>query len=92
MTKAELVDAVHNGAGVPDLTKKTTGEIIDAVFEAVKESVADDGRFAFPGFGTFTVKARQGRTGRNPRTGAAIEIPASKTVAFKPAPAFKDDL
>ena len=92
MTKAELVDAVHDASGVPDLTKKKTAEIIDAVFDSLKGAVAEDGRFAFPGFGTFAVKERQARTGHNPRTGAVIKIPASKTVGFKPAPTFKGDL
>ena len=92
MTKAELIDAVYDQAGIPEFTKKTTGDFVDAVFGAVKESIVDDGRFAYPGFGTFTVKQRQARTGRNPRTGATIQIPESKTVGFKPAPAFKDQL
>ncbi len=92
MTKAELVDAVHDAAGVPDLTKKKTAEIVDAVFEALKGAIAEDGRFAFPGFGTFAVKERQARTGHNPRSGDVIDIPASKTVGFKPAPALKQGL
>lgn len=92
MTKAELIDAVHGKAALPDITKKTTGEIVDAVFDAVKGAIGEDGRFSYPGFGTFSVKTRQGRTGRNPRTGATISIPESKTVGFKPAPTFKDGL
>lgn len=92
MTKAELIDAVVQNAGVPDLTKKATGEILDAVFEAVKDSISADGRFSAPGFGTFSVKTRLARSGRNPRTGETIEIPASKSVGFKPAPALKQAL
>lgn len=92
MTKADLIEAVIERAGVPDLTKKTTGEIIDGVFDAVKEAIGDDGRFSMPGFGTFSVKTRQARSGRNPRTGATIQIPESKTVGFKPAPVFKQAL
>lgn len=92
MTKAELIGAVHEQAGLPDITKKTTGELIDALFDALKDAIAKDGRFSYPGFGTFTVKKRKARTGHNPRTGATIKIGASKTVGFKPAPAFKGDL
>ncbi|MDY0059313.1 MAG: HU family DNA-binding protein [Myxococcota bacterium] len=89
MTKAELIEAIQAHT---DASKKTTGEIIDAVFENVKKSIKDEGRFSYPGFGTFNTRERKSRTGRNPRTGAAINISASKTVAFKPAPAFKDNL
>lgn len=92
MTKSELVDAVFEAAALPDITKKTTGEIVDAVFEALKDTVVEHGRFSYPGFGTFSVKKRQGRTGRNPRTGDAIEIPESRTVGFKPAPGLKEAL
>lgn len=89
MTKAELIEAIQAHT---DASKKTTGDIIDAVFENVKKSIMKDGRFSYPGFGTFNVRERKARTGRNPRTGSAINIAASKTVSFKPAPAFKDSL
>jgi len=92
MTKAELVNKVHECAGVPDFTKKNTGELVEALFEALKEAIKQDGRFAYPGFGTFAVKTRKPRTGHNPQTGEAIAIGESKTVSFKPAPAFKDSL
>jgi DNA-binding protein HU-beta len=92
MTKAELIDAVHETVGLPGVTKKTTGELVDTLFGVLKENIAQDGRFSFPGFGTFTVKERAARTGRNPRTNETIQIPGGKTVGFKPAPAFKDAL
>lgn len=92
MTKADLIDAVIDRTGLPGLTKKTTGQVVDALFDSVKEALAADGRFSMPGFGTFAVKARQGRTGRNPRTGATIQIPASKSIGFKAAPALKQAL
>lgn len=91
MTKAELIDAVK-GQGPDGLTKKDTAAIVEAVFETLRGAITKDGRFSYPGFGTFTVKSRKARDGRNPRTGAPIQIPASKTVGFKPAPAFKDAL
>ncbi len=89
MTKADLIDAVH--ANAEGLSKKTVGEIVDATFDALSAAIKD-GRFSYPGFGTFTVKENQARDGRNPQTGEKIRIPASKTVRFKPAPKFKDSL
>ncbi|OGQ95351.1 MAG: integration host factor, partial [Deltaproteobacteria bacterium RIFOXYA12_FULL_61_11] len=65
-------------------------EICDHLFNVVADTVHHDARFSWPGFGTWTVRARAARRGRNPQTGAVIDIPASKTVAFKVAPALKD--
>ena len=59
-----------------------------SILEGTRTEV--EGRFAVPGFGTFDVKTRAARKGRNPKTGEEIDIPASKTVAFKPAGALKD--
>ncbi|MFQ5509358.1 MAG: HU family DNA-binding protein [Leptospirillia bacterium] len=90
MTKAELINAVaSDGAG---LSKKGVEQIVDSVFAAVAEAVSKEGRFAYPGFGTFTVKSRAARTGRNPQTGQTIKIPASKNVGFKASPSFKSSL
>ena len=91
MTKAELLEEVKGAKGV-DLTKKQTEAVLNSVFEAVRIAVKRDKRFSFPGFGTFTVRARKPRKGRNPRTGAPITIKASKTVGFKPAPKLKSVL
>lgn len=90
MTKAELIEQVY--ANNEGLTKKQTQDVVDSVFTSLSEAIKKDGRFTYPGFGTFTVKERASREGRNPRTGDAIKIPASKTVGFKPAPKFKDSL
>ena len=92
MTKSELVDAVQRGVKGVDLSKRATEEVIDCVFETAAKAVKKDKRLAFPDFGTFTVRLRKARTGRNPKTGEAIKIKASKTVAFKPAPRFKNAL
>jgi DNA-binding protein HU-beta len=91
MTKAELIEMVHEQAG-EGLSRKTTVDVIEAVFTAVTKSLIDDGRFSAPGFGTFTVKDRKARKGRNPRTGAEIDIPASRTVGFKVAAGLKTAL
>ena len=91
MTKADLINAVADSLG-GEMTKKATGEAVQAVFDALAGAIEGDGRFSYPDFGTFKVKDRKARKGRNPRTGNPINIPASKTVGFKPAPKFKDSL
>ena len=75
MTKAEFIDHVH-GELDSKLTKKDTGVAIQAVFDALKQAIKGDGRISYPDFGTFTVKTRAARQGRNPRTGKALTIPA----------------
>lgn len=90
MTKAELLDSISKGN--KDLTKKQVGEVVEAVFTAVGNAIKKDGTFAYPGFGTFKVRKRKAREGRNPQTGETIKIKASKTVGFKPAKAMKDRL
>jgi nucleoid DNA-binding protein len=94
MTKAELIDAVNQRAANEeiDLTKKDTRTLVDIVFETVSGSIEDEQRFSYPKFGTFNVKHRKAREGRNPQTGDPIQIPASNTVGFKPSPTLKDQL
>lgn len=91
MTKAELIDEVHKNVD-GNLTKKETSQAVQAVFDTLAEAIRKDERFSFPGFGTFKLKERAPRKGRNPQTGQSITIPASKTVSFKPAPGLKDEL
>ncbi|HAA59220.1 MAG TPA: integration host factor [Myxococcales bacterium] len=92
MTKSELIDQVISNTDNDKLTKKLAEQVIEQTFEAIKNGLLEESRFSFPGFGTFTVKERAARKGRNPRTGETIDIPASRTVAFKPAPKFKEKL
>lgn len=91
MTKAQLIDAIHKSYK-GDISKKLVGDVLDTLFATMKAALKKDKRFSFPKFGTWTVKNRKARAGRNPQTGAAIKIPASKTVGFKPAPDFKSKL
>lgn len=91
MTKQQLIDRVVEGSHV-SLSKKNAGEVLDALFGQVGRAVCEDGRFVWPGFGTFKVKERAARQGRNPRTGEPMDVKASKTVGFKPAPALRDSL
>ena len=88
MTKAELVHVVA-GKG---MTKKAAAEMVDALFETVAKSIKKEKRFSYPGFGTWTVRERKARMGRNPQTGEAIKIKASKTVGFKPSAELKKGL
>jgi len=89
MTKGDLIDAVAKGA---KLNKRTAGDVIDTTFEALARAIRKDKRFQVPGFGTFSVRSRKARKGRNPQTGAEIAIKASRTVGFKPAPGLKKGL
>ncbi|MDD5434334.1 MAG: HU family DNA-binding protein [Nitrospira sp.] len=89
MTKAEFVDAIQKAAKGSTLSKRETEDLVDSIFDVLSKSIKKDKRFAFPGFGTFSVRSRKARSGRNPRTGETIKIKASKTVSFKPAPKLK---
>lgn len=91
MTKAELIDKVAGTKGL-DLSKRAVEEIVDAAFNTVAQAIRREKRFSYPGFGTFTVRSRKARLGRNPQTGEEIRIKASRTVGFKPAPSLKDSL
>jgi DNA-binding protein HU-beta len=92
MNKQELIDAVAKRVDKMDVSKAAVKEIIDTAFEEIAKAIKKEKRFQMPAFGTFTVKTRKARTGRNPKTGEAIKIKASKTVGFKPAPNVKDTL
>ena len=92
MTKDELIVAVVKSCKGDDVSKRLAGDIVDATFQAIAKTVKKEKRFAMPGFGTFTVRNRKARKGRNPQTGEEIKIKASKTVGFKPAPTLKNSL
>lgn len=89
MTKGELIDAVARSANI---SKVTAGEAVDATFDQIARAIKKSRRFQVPGFGTFTVRSRKARKGRNPQTGALINIKASRTVGFKAAPVLKKGL
>lgn len=89
MTKGDLINVVAKGA---KLSKRAAGDAVDATFESLSRAIKKDKRFQVPGFGTFTVRSRKARKGRNPQTGAEITIKASRTVGFKPAPSLKKGL
>jgi DNA-binding protein HU-beta len=87
MTKADLIEKVQSSNGA--LSKRQVAHLVDEVFGQLARAIRKDKRFSMPGFGTFTVKRRAGRVGRNPRTGAEIRIAPTKTVGFRPAPELK---
>jgi len=87
MNKAELVDAV---AGAANLSKADAGRAVDAVVSSIASSLQKGEQVSVVGFGTFSVKHRAARAGRNPRTGETIQIKASNVPGFKAGKALKD--
>ena len=87
MNKTELINAV---AQKTELPKKDAAKAVDAVFGTIQETLAEGEKVQLIGFGNFEVRDRAARKGRNPQTGAEIQIPASKVPAFKPGKALKD--
>lgn len=91
MTKAELIERLQKGAG-KDLSKRALGDLVDEIFGHIGKAVKRKKRFSYPGFGTFRLQKRAARIGRNPKTNEEVQIPAHKTVVFKPAPNLKSSL
>ncbi len=89
MNKSELIAAVAEKA---NLKRKDAGEAVDAVVDTIREKLGTGEEVSIVGFGTFAVKERAARTGRNPRTGESIDIAAAKSPVFKPGKALKDSL
>ncbi len=87
MNKGELVDAVAEKANV---TKKQAEAALTAVFDVIQSSVAAGDKVTLVGFGSFEARERQAREGRNPKTGEAMTIPATKVPAFSAGKLFKD--
>ncbi len=87
MNKTELIAAVTQSAG---LTKKDTERVINAAIDTITANLAANGKVQISGFGTFEVKTREARVGRNPHTKEAVEIPATKVPVFKASKALKD--
>jgi len=87
VNKAELIEAVAEGA---DISKASATRAVDTMIEKITQALKQGDQVTLVGFGTFTVKERAARTGRNPRTGESINIPASKNPTFKAGKALKD--
>ena len=80
MTKADLVEAISEGTG---LSKKDTGVVVDLILENISRALCEGDKVELRGFGSFKVKERRSRKARNPRTGAAVEVPAKLVPYFK---------
>ncbi|MEM9667741.1 MAG: HU family DNA-binding protein [Pseudomonadota bacterium] len=87
MNKGDLTKAVASASG---LSNSDAGSAVDAVFDAIADSVKNREKVSIAGFGTFEAKTRGAREGRNPATGEKIKIPEKTSAAFKPATALKD--
>lgn len=89
LTKNDLASALANNH---NLTQKDALEVVGALFGAISDELAKGGEVRVHGFGAFQIRERAARDGRNPKTGEAMKIAASKTVGFKPAKGLKDAL
>ena len=91
MNKAELVEAVQKALG-KETTKRAAEDAVKAVLDSIAKGVKKDKKVQLIGFGTFEVKKRSARMGRNPKTGESMKIKASKTVGFKASSTLKGSL
>jgi len=89
VNKAELIDRIAESS---DISKAAAGRALDAAIDAITDSLKNAESVSLVGFGTFLVRDRAARMGRNPQTGATIQIKAAKVPAFKPGKALKDAL
>ncbi len=87
MNKGDLIESVANQAG---LTKADSARAVDAVLDAITESLTQGTKVTLPGFGTFSTSKRAARSGRNPSTGATIKIKAKTIAKFKPGSKLTD--
>ncbi len=87
MNKSELIEAVANSA---ELSKASASKVVDAVIASITNTLKEGDQVAIAGFGTFLVRHREARTGRNPRTGETMTIKASNAPSFKAGKALKD--
>ena len=89
MNKSELIEAVANSTG---LSKVAAGKAVEAVITAITDTLKEGDQVSLVGFGSFSVRQRTDRPGRNPRTGKPIQIKAAKIPTFRPGKALKDAL
>jgi integration host factor subunit beta len=87
VTKAELVEEVSR---VTELPRKESEAVVETVFDSIIAALQSDDKIEIRGFGSFRTRQRRGRTGRNPKTGAKVEVPPKKIPYFKPSKELKD--
>lgn len=91
MTKGEFITTLQERFRDKfDISKKDVEDVMNIFFNTVIETTIKEGKFTYPGFGTFKTAERAARKGRNPITGKPIDIPAKKVIQYKPSPAVKD--
>ena len=90
MTKAEIIDCVYEKVG--GFSKKESAEVVEAVFDTMKDVLARGDKVKISGFGNFVVRPKKQRVGRNPQTGDPIPISARRVLTFKPSQVLKDVL
>ncbi len=91
MNKSELIESIQSALGA-EATKRSAEEALDAVLSSIVKGIKSSSKVQIVGFGSFEVKSRAARTGRNPKTGESMQIPASKSLGFKAASALKASL
>ena len=89
MTKAEIVEQIYEQVG---FSKKESAELVETIFEVIKDALVDGEKVKFSGFGNFIVREKNARKGRNPQTGAEIELAARRVLTFKPSLVLKNAL
>ncbi len=89
MTKAEIVEHIYERVG---FSKKESAELVERVFEIIKDTLADTEKVKISGFGNFVVREKNARKGRNPQTGEEIRLSARRVLTFKPSNVLKDIL
>ena len=87
MTKSPLIEAVSERIDVP---RKRAEDVVNAVFDAMKEALLEDERIEVRGFGSFTIREYKAKKGRNPRTGAQVSVDEKKSVHFKPGKELRE--
>jgi integration host factor subunit alpha len=90
MTKADLIDHVHEALG--DLTKKQATDIVESVFTLIKDTLSGGENLKISGFGSFVLRDKKERIGRNPKSGDAMTISARRVVTFKPSQVLKNGM
>ncbi len=87
ITKADLIEEVLR---ITELPRKESEEVVETVFESIIQALQSGDKIEIRGFGSFRTRERRGRVGRNPKTGAKVEVPAKKIPFFKPSKELKD--
>ena len=89
MTKADIVETIYERAG---FSKKESAELVETIFEVIKEALVKGEKVKFSGFGNFIVREKNARKGRNPQTGEEIQLAARRVLTFKPSLVLKNAL